>query len=114
MKQERRRDNQQWILDLMVKQTGRVQNFGNDERDVLAEVKSYRMIPRVLAKQARRAETIAQAAEAAGHFDTARQAYWKAVEIYAHAPHAIFQDDNQEKIYLQRKHLARAPGISIA
>ena len=105
MNPERRRDNQQWILDLMVKQTGRVQNFANDERDVPAEVKSYRMIPRVLAKQARHAESIAQAAEVAGHLDTARLAYWKAAEIYAYAQHAIFQDDHQEKIYLHRKHL---------
>lgn len=105
MKTERRRDNQQWILDLMVKQTGRVQNFGNDERDVPPEVKSYRMIPRVLAKQARHAEAVARAAEQAGHTDTARLAYAKASEIYAHAQHAIFQDDNQEKIHLHAKHL---------
>lgn len=105
MTQERRRDNQQWILDLMVKQTGRVQNFGNDERDVPPEVKSYRMIPRALAKQARHAEAIARAAELAGHVDTARLAYAKASNIYAHAQHAIFEDDNQEKIHLHAKHV---------
>lgn len=103
MKTERRRDNQQWILDLMVKQTGRVQNFANDEREAPPEVKSYRMIPRALAKQARHAETIARAAEQAGHHDTARAAYWRAAEGYHHAQHAIFQDDHPEKIYLHRK-----------
>ncbi|HET9072938.1 MAG TPA: alpha/beta fold hydrolase [Solirubrobacteraceae bacterium] len=106
MRQERRRDNQQWILDLMVKQTGRVQNFANDEREVPPEVKSYRMIPRALGKQAAHAEAIAAAAERAGHTDTARAAYARAAEIYAHAQHAIFQDDNREKIYLHAKHLA--------
>ena len=44
---ERRRDNQQWMLDWMVKTTGRVQNFAYDYRTVPREVKSYRMIPRV-------------------------------------------------------------------
>jgi len=106
MKTERRRDNQQWILDLMVKQTGRVQNFANDEREVPSEVKSYRMIPRALAKQARHAETIAQAAEQAGHHDTARQAYWTATQTYIHAQHAIFEDDNQEKIALHASSMA--------
>ena len=38
MRTERRRDNQQWILDWMVKTTGRVQNFANDERELPAEV----------------------------------------------------------------------------
>lgn len=103
MQQERRRDNQQWILDLMVKHTGRVQNFGNDEREVPAEVKSYRMIPRALHKQARHFETIARAAEEAGHRDTARQVYWKATEVYHNAQHTIFEDDNQEKIYFHQK-----------
>ncbi|HEX3723915.1 MAG TPA: alpha/beta fold hydrolase [Nitrolancea sp.] len=103
MQSERRRDNQQWMLDWIVKQTGRVQNFGNDERDVPPEVKSYRMIPRVLHKQARHFESIAREAEQRGHLDTARQLYWKATEVYCHAQHNIFQDDNQEKIFLHQK-----------
>ncbi len=48
----RRRDAQQWLLDLMVKQTDRVQDFANAERDLPPEVKSDRMIPRVLYKKA--------------------------------------------------------------
>ncbi len=47
-----KRDDQQWVLDWLVKTTGRVQNFANDERDLPPEVKSYRMIPRVLYKEA--------------------------------------------------------------
>ena len=34
VKSERRRDNQQWMLDHMVKTTGRVQNFAYDARIV--------------------------------------------------------------------------------
>ena len=102
---QRRRDNQQWILDWLVKQTGRVQNFANDERDVPPEVKSYRMIPRVLNKHARHYEDIARAAEAAGHTDTARQIYWRAAQVYREAQHSIFQDDSREKIFLHGKHV---------
>lgn len=105
MPTERRRDNQQWLLDWLVKTTGRVQNFANDERTVPPEVKSYRMIPRVLYKQARHYEEIARAAEAAGHTDTARQVYWQASGVYREAQHAIFEDDNEEKIFLHAKHL---------
>jgi len=105
MKNERRRDNQQWLLDWLVKETGRVQNFANDERTVPSEVKSYRMIPRALYKKARHFEEIARAAEEAGHADTAREVYWKASEAYMEAQHSIFEDDNQEKIFLHRKHM---------
>jgi hypothetical protein len=51
-----KRDDQQWMLDWIVKTTGRVQNLANDERDVPPEVKSYRMIPRVLYKEAKHIE----------------------------------------------------------
>lgn len=100
---ERRRDNQQWMLDWMVKTTGRTQGFANDARMVPPEVKSYRMIPRVLEKRARRIEAMARAAESAGHGRTAAELFWKATEIYIDAQHAIFEDDNSEKIYLHSK-----------
>ena len=106
MRGERRRDNQQWLLDWLVKTTGRVQNFAYDQRIVPPEVKSYRMIPRVLERYARHRERIAQAAEAAGHYETARELYWRACGLYGEAQHAIFQDDNPEKIYLHGKLLA--------
>lgn len=102
---ERRRDNQQWILDWMVKTTGRVQNFAYDERELPTEVKSYRMIPRSLYKVALHYETIAIAAEKEGHLDTAAQLYWKACGVYREAQHSIFQDDNPEKIHLHKKHM---------
>ncbi len=100
---ERRRDNQQWMLDWMVKTTGRVQNFANETRTVPPEVKSYRMIPRVLAKHGRRQEEMARAAEQAGHRETACELYWRATEHYIEGQHAIFHDDDNEKIYLHGK-----------
>ena len=105
MKMERRRDNQQWLLDHMVKTTGRVINFAYDNRVVPPEVKSYAMIPRVMEKRARHKETLGLAAEAAGHTVTARELFWHASEEYREAQHSIFEDDNQEKIYLHGKML---------
>ncbi len=106
MRTERRRDNQQWILDGMVKTTGRVQNFANEERELPAEVKSYRMIPRSLYKVGRHYQNIAAAAEAAGHAETAAQLWWRACMAYRDAQHAIFQDDHAEKIALHGLHMA--------
>jgi pimeloyl-ACP methyl ester carboxylesterase len=100
---ERRRDNQQWLLDYLVKTTGRVQNFANDERQLPPEVKSYAMIPRVLGKHAQQQARIAQQAASAGHRETARDLYWRAAQTYLEAQHAIFEDDNAEKIYLHGK-----------
>ena len=78
MKLERERDNQQWLLDWMVKTTGRVINFAYDQRIVPPEVKSYGMIPRILERTARHQETLARAAEAAGHGKSARELFWNA------------------------------------
>ena len=111
MKLDRDRDNQQWLLDWIVKTTGRVINFAYDQRIVPPEVKSYRMIPRVMEKVARHYETIARAAEAAGHGKTARELYWNAVEHYREAQHSIFEDDNPEKIYLHGKLLECFEGV---
>jgi pimeloyl-ACP methyl ester carboxylesterase len=100
---ERRRDSQQWILDWLVKNTGRVQNFEYDARDFPPEVKSYRMIPRVMERHARAAENMAKKAEQSGHLVTARELYRVACERYHAAQHALFTDDDPEKIYLHRK-----------
>jgi pimeloyl-ACP methyl ester carboxylesterase len=100
---ERQRDNQQWMLDWLVKTTGRVQNFAYDIRVLPPEVKSYRMIPRVMGKRGVRIEAMARAAEQAGHRETACELYWRAAEHFHEGQHAIFQDDNREKIYLHGK-----------
>jgi pimeloyl-ACP methyl ester carboxylesterase len=103
MQLERQRDNQQWILDYLVKTSGRVQNFFDDGRALPAEVKSYAMIPRALAKEAAHAEAIGRAAEEAGHLRTAREAYWAAADVYREAQHAIFEDDHPLKMQLWAK-----------
>ena len=97
---ERRRDNQQWMLDWIKKTTGRVQNFAYDNRVVPKEVKSYAQIHRLADKHGRHVVSIAEAAEKAGHLDTAAELFWAASEHYREAQHTIFEDDNPEKIYL--------------
>jgi hypothetical protein len=111
MRLERARDNQQWLLDWLVKTTGRVINFAYDQRVVPPEVKSYAMIPRLMERQARHEETLAHAAERAGHVETARELYWNAAEHYREAQHAIFADDDREKIYLHAKLLECFEGV---
>jgi cephalosporin-C deacetylase-like acetyl esterase len=103
---KRRRDNQQWLLDLAVKTTGRIQNFAYDQRTLPKEVKSYRMIHRVLEKYGRHMEMLAGEAEKAGHRESACEMYWHACERYREAQHAIFEDDHPEKIYLHGRLLA--------
>lgn len=99
----RRRDNQQYLLDHMIKTTGREQNFQYDERRFPPEAKTYRMIPRVLYKEAAHKEAIAREADRAGHARTAIAAYHNAVEEYRHGQHAIFVDDDPEKIHMHAR-----------
>lgn len=100
---ERERDGHQWMLDWMVKTTGRDRGFFYDARALPPSVKSYAMIPREMEKIARHKETIAGAAEENGHFATARELYHKAAVDYHWAQHALPYDDNREKIYLSDK-----------
>ncbi len=100
---ERRRDNQQWLLDYLVRVTGRAQLFDRDDRTFPASVRSYQMIPRHMARIARHQEAIARAAEEHGHRETALEAYFKAVVTWHQAEHPIYEDDNRYKIaYHQR------------
>ena len=101
--QERRRDDQQWMLDWMVKTTGRVQNFGYDEHDLPPQIKSYAMIPKHMGKQGMHREAIAKAAERAGHKETAIEFYWRAVNSYHQAQHAVHYDDHPVKLQWYRR-----------
>lgn len=97
---ERRRDGQQWILDFLIKQTGREQNWEPDGRRFPPEVKSHDMIPRVMHRRGQHKERLARAAERVGHGETAVALYYEAVEDYRWAQHAIYTDDDREKIYI--------------
>lgn len=100
MAMDRDRDNQQYVLDHLIRTTGREQNFQYDERRFPPEAKTYRMIPRVMFKEAAHKEAIARKADEAGHARTAISLYHNAIEDYRHGQHAFFEDDNPEKIYM--------------
>jgi pimeloyl-ACP methyl ester carboxylesterase len=100
MKLPRNRDNQQWLLDYLVKTTGRDRQYFYDERKFPAGTRSYAMIPKKMEKQARHKRDLARAAEAAGHPETALRLYQKAAGDYHFAHHALPYDDHPEKLYL--------------
>ena len=100
MRLERRRDSQQWILDYVLKVSGREQNFELDGRRFPKEVKSHDMIPRIMYKRGRHRENLAAKAEQQGYAETAVQLYFQASEDYRLGQHAIFSDDNPEKIHI--------------
>ncbi len=99
----RRRDSQQWILDWIVKTTGRVQNFERDERIVPAGAKSYRMAAKLLGEEADHQFAVAQEAERHGHTRTAMEMYWRASLTYREGQHCIFEDDHPRKLSLHRR-----------
>jgi dienelactone hydrolase len=94
------RDSQQWMLDYLIQETGRVFHFQGEGRGRLPRsVHSHDMISKHVGLQARRMEALAQAEVAAGHVETALDFYYQATVLYAGAQHVIFQN-NDEKRYL--------------
>ena len=94
------RDNQQWILDYLIQETGRVFHFqGEGQRRLPKTVRSHDMISKHMGLQARRIEALAQAEAAAGHPETALNFYFQASLLYANGQHIIFEN-NDEKRYL--------------
>jgi pimeloyl-ACP methyl ester carboxylesterase len=96
---ERRRDDQSWIFDWIVQETGQVQNWDRPEsRGLPREVRNYAMIPKHVGRQGLHREAVARAAEKAGHTQTAIAAYQQAIMSYHTAQHSIYTDDSEEKI----------------
>lgn len=100
---DRRRDGQQWILDWVIQQSGREQNFEYSERRFPSGVKSHAMIPAAMYKRGLHVEALARRAERQGHAITARSLYWRAMKDYQVAEHAIFDDASPDKIYLNQR-----------
>ena len=100
MKLARHRDGQQWILDYVLKTTGMVQNFEDEKFELPRGTKNYKMISKLLGEDAVHKETVAKAAEAAGHRETALELYIKAVDSYRKGQHSLFEDDHPQKLKL--------------
>lgn len=97
------RDTHQYILDYLVKTTGRDRQWFYDERRLPAGTRSYAMIPHAMERVARHKESIAREAESRGHKETALELYHAAALDYQYAQHALPYDDHPEKIYLHGK-----------
>lgn len=96
---ERRRDEQAWIFNWIVQQTGSVQNWDRPEsRGLPTSVRNYAMIPKHVGRQGLHREAVARAAERAGHTSTAIAAYQQAIRSYHTAQHSIYVDDSEDKI----------------
>jgi pimeloyl-ACP methyl ester carboxylesterase len=94
------RDRQQYALDWMIKETGRVQHFQPDGRGRLPRaVRSHAMISKHVGMAARRMERLAEAEAAAGHRETALDLYFRAALYFLDAQHVVFET-NDEKRYL--------------
>jgi dipeptidyl aminopeptidase/acylaminoacyl peptidase len=94
------RDGQQWMLDYLIQETGKVFHFQGEGRGRLPRsVRSHDMISKHLGLQARRVEALARAESAAGHRETALAFFFDATSLYAGAQHIIFEN-NDEKRYL--------------
>ena len=95
-----RRDNQQWLLDYMIKTTGKAQHFQTDGRgDLPKGVRSHAMISKHLGHRAAGYERLATNEERLGHQETAMDFYFLAANSYAAAQHTVLAI-NDEKRFL--------------
>ena len=99
----RKRDNQQWLLDWVVNKSGRVINYEYDDRELPPDVKTYSQVPKALGRRADYKASIAEKAKESGHARTALFTYQEAISDYIQAQHAIFEDDNPIKLKYHQK-----------
>lgn len=84
---ERTRAGQQWILDYLIKSTGKAVHYELDGRDLPSQAKSLRMVSKHQARAAENTERLARKVEARGETHSARALYREAVERYRVAQH---------------------------
>jgi pimeloyl-ACP methyl ester carboxylesterase len=95
-----RRDDQKWVFDWLIKETGKVFHFQPDGRGRFPRtVRSHDMISKHMGLTARRLERLAKAEEKAGHRETALELYFNATLNYHDAQHVVFET-NEEKRHL--------------
>ena len=94
------RDDQQWVFDWVIKETGRVYHFQPDARgDLPTSVRSHAMISKHVGLAARKMERLAESEALAGHPETALDFYFRASLQFMAAQHVVFAT-NDEKRYL--------------
>ena len=93
---------QQWLQDWLIRQVGTSVNAESGRRRYPAAVRAESMIPKVLAREARRQDKAARAAQAAGHRQSALRLYEMALRSYVEAQHNLFVDSDWKRSLMQR------------
>ncbi|MGY1706739.1 alpha/beta hydrolase family protein [Geodermatophilus sp. SYSU D00697] len=92
------RDNQQWVFDWVVKETGRVFHFQGDGRGGLPPaVRSHDMISKHVGRRGLRLLAMAEREEAAGHPTTALELAFDAATALAAAQHTVLRTDDEKR-----------------
>lgn len=93
------RDSQQWVLDYLVQETGKVFHFQGEGRGNLPRsIRSHAMISKHVGQAAKRLENLARVEADAGHRETAVDLYYRASVMYAAAQHVIFQNTDEKRM----------------
>jgi pimeloyl-ACP methyl ester carboxylesterase len=93
-----RRDEQQWVFDYLIKETGKTFHFQPDGRGRLPRtVRSHDMIAKHVGLAAKKSERLAEAEAAAGHCETAMELYYQATLQYADAQHVVFETGDEKR-----------------
>jgi hypothetical protein len=94
------RDNQQWIFDYVIQQSGRTYHWWTGEEPTLpSTVRSHAMVSKHLGRQGLAQEADAERELEAGNREAALGLYWRATRDLIKAQHHIF-DVNEEKTFL--------------
>jgi pimeloyl-ACP methyl ester carboxylesterase len=93
------RDNQQWIFDYVIQQTGLTYHWWGEERSLPPEIRSHAMISKHLGLRAIEKEQEAARIAADGDRDAALRAYVAAAHGFLRAQHPVFEL-NAEKQFL--------------
>lgn len=95
------RDSQQWILDYLIQQTGKVFHFQGEGRGRIPKsVHSHAMIAKHVGQRAHALERFADNEARMGHDETALDFYYQAAFSYADAQHTVFDlSDERQFLY---------------
>jgi pimeloyl-ACP methyl ester carboxylesterase len=93
---------QQWLQDWLIRQVGTSVNAENGRRRYPSAVRAESMIPKFLAREARRQDKAARAAQAMGHGQSALRLYEMALRSYVEAQHNLFVDSDWKRSLMQR------------
>lgn len=94
------RDNQQWVLDYLIQETGKVFHFQGEGRGRLPKsVKSHAMIAKHMGKKGQALEKFGRTEGELGHTETALNFYYEAAFTFAQAQHTVL-DLGDERRFL--------------